>query len=176
MATLNLLITPSRVDAHSNLYISGKPHETAKSLANYFQALAARHESATVEVQTNSSSPVAASGTITVASVQADDTFTLGGITFTGKASPSGDIQFDSDGSDSVVAAAIAAKINAHPTLSKIVSASAADEVVTVTCLVKGVIGNFITLSSSGATLTVSAAALASGTGGPTDAATSFSF
>jgi phage tail sheath gpL-like len=176
MATINLSLTPSRVGASTELIQSGKAQETAKSLANYFQALAARHESASVDVQTNASSPVAASATITLVSC-ATDTVTIGGITFTGSGSPTGDVQFETDGNDAADAAALAAKINAHSTLSKIIAATVENNVVTVTCLVKGVIGNFIALTETGSTITCTGSGfLAGGTGGPTDAATSFSF
>jgi phage tail sheath gpL-like len=118
---------------------------------------------------------VAASATITLASC-ATDTVTIGGITFTGSATPSGDVQFETDGDDTADAAALAAKINAHPTLSAVVGASSNLGVVTVTAKVKGVVGNFITLSETGSTITVSGSALAGGTGGPSGSATTYSF
>lgn len=107
-----------------------------------------------------------ASGTCTVASIQADDTITINGTTITGKASPSGESQFDSDGTDTVVAAAIAACINAHSSFAGICTATSSAAVVTVKAALKGYMGNCITLASSnGSRLAVSAARLAGGTG-----------
>ncbi len=125
---------------------------------------------ATVDVSGSSTDPVAASGTLTLASVAADETAVIGGVTFTAKASPSGEAQFDQSGDDTADAASLAAKINAHSTLSKVVSASSALGVVTITALQKGIIGNFITIVGDTG-ITASAATLANGTGGAQDAA-----
>jgi len=54
--------------------------------------------------------------------------------------------------------------------------ATAAGAVVTVTCKVKGVVGNAINISSPDSTITASAANLAGGTGCVTEAATSYDF
>lgn len=51
--------------------------------------------------------------TVTVASINADDTLTINGVVITGKASPSGAYQFDSDGTDATVALAIVNCVNA---------------------------------------------------------------
>lgn len=153
---------------------SSSPREQAQLLAGFFRDLASGADGASIDLQTASAAPVAASGTITLASC-ATDTVTIGGVTFTGSGSPSGDTQFETDGNDTADAAALAAKINAHPTLSKVVSATSALGVVTVTCLVKGVIGNFITLSETGTTITVSGATLSGGTGGAQGTATTYS-
>ena len=147
-----------------------------KSLANASQllkGLASGSVNGKVDVHYNATDGVAASATITLASC-ATDTVTIGGVTFTGSGSPSGDEQFETDGTDTADAAALAAKINAHPTLSKAVVATSAVGVVTVSCVVKGVVGNFITLSETGSTITVSAAALAGGTGGSSGSPTSY--
>lgn len=151
-----------------------RPHEQALALAGLFRNYAAKHDRANFDVQTGSADPVAASATATLVSVPADDTIIIGGVTFTAKASPSGDNQFSQAGTDAEDATALAAKINAHPTLSQAVTASAATNVVTIRAKQKGVIGNFITLSETGTSITVSAAALAGGTGGVTEAAVSY--
>jgi len=175
MATLNLSINHPHADGPTRLVSAGNARNTAIMLSNYFRALAARHELATVEVQSSASDPVAASATITLASC-ATDTVTIGGITFTGTASPTTELHFETDGTDTADAAALAAAVNAHTTLSLVVSATSALGVVTVTSLVKGVVGNFITLAETGSTITISAGALAGGTGGPTGVVTSFSY
>lgn len=147
--------------------LSGQPKRNMLELSQLFKDLASHRRRGTISIQTASAAPVAASGTITIASIQADDTVTIGKTTLTGKSSPSGENQFDSDGSDTVVAEALVAKINAHSVLSLLVVASNVAGVVTITCLTKGEIGNHIALASSNGTrLAVSAAYLASGTGG----------
>ncbi len=57
--------------------------------------------------------------------------------------------------------------VNAHSTLSKIVKATYASNVVTVTCRTKGVVGNFIQFTDNDTTITSSGSGyLAGGTGG----------
>lgn len=172
-SSLVLTVTSSRSDLSDRL-VHTEGRRTALNVADHFRRVAAGLESGSFDLYTSSASPVAASGTITLASVAADDTVTIGGVTFTAKASPSGSVQFSQAGTDTQDAASLAAKINAHSTLSQIVSATSASGVVTVTCRVKGVIGNFITLASTGGTMTLSASALAGGTGGVTGAPTSY--
>lgn len=131
---------------------------------------------ADIDVQTGSANPVAASNTLTLASVAADDTVTIGNVTLTAKASPSTEDEFDQSGTDAEDATDLAAKINAHSVLSQVVSASAASDVVTVTSRIKGVIGNQIALSQSGGTISIGGdgTALEGGTGGATEAATTY--
>jgi phage tail sheath gpL-like len=121
---------------------------------------------------TSTGTPAFASGTVTLASVPEDDTVTIGGITFTAKASPSGEAQFSQAGSDTADAASLASKINAHSTLSAVVSATSALGVVTITCRFPGVVGNFITLAETGTSMTVSGARLSGGVGGISGAGT----
>jgi hypothetical protein len=152
------------------------PHEQMKALKRLFKDFASGIKAGSVKLSYAAAAPVQASGTITVASVQADDTVTIGKTTLTGKASPANENQFDSDGTDAAVAAAIVAKINAHSVLSKLVYASAADDVVTVAAHQPGSIGNHVALASSGATLTVTGSGyLASGAGGAESAPVSYS-
>ena len=177
MSSLVLTLKSELTQAHLQQRFqleTGRPKEQVAALQDLLNRLAGGLESGSLDVQTGSADPVAASGTITLASC-ATDTVTIGGVTFTGSGSPTGDEQFETDGDDTADAAALAAKINAHPTLSQVVSATSALGVVTVTARVKGVVGNFITLSETGSTITVSAAALAGGTGGVTEAAVSYS-
>ena len=109
-----------------------------------------------------------ASGTVTLASFVADDTVTINGLIFVGKASPSGALEFACGVSDTADAAALAAKINAHTTLDGMVVATSALGVVTLTALVPGELGNAVTLAIS-AHGSVSAARMAGGTNGDTE-------
>jgi phage tail sheath gpL-like len=165
MSSLTFQVNTSK-SVDSKEYIAARrKQQSLTSAANLLKGLASGTVEGTVDVHYNATNGVAASGTITLVSC-ATDTVTIGGVTFTGSGSPSGDVQFETDGNDAADAAALAAKINAHPTLSKVVVATVASNVVTVTCVVKGVVGNFITLAETGTTITISAGALAGGTGG----------
>lgn len=145
---------------------SADPKQHAINLSNFFKSLASGCDNAEMVQFTDDVALAYASGTCTVASIQADDTITINGTTITGKASPSGESQFDSDGSDTVVATAIAACINAHSSFAGICTATSSAAVVTVQASLKGYMGNCITLASSnGSRLAVSAARLAGGTG-----------
>lgn len=165
MASVCLFIN---TDADKSLVdtATSTPHKWAANFMNFFRGVRGGAYPASIEMVTSSTALVRASGTVTVASINADDTITINGTTLTGKSSPSGQSQFDSDGSDTVVATAVAACINAHTSLTGIVIATSALGVVTVSASVKGLIGNCITLASSDNTrLAVSAARLASGAG-----------
>lgn len=174
-ASLVITVKTGRSDASALAVDSSLDTEGMIGLINYLQACVGGHESAAVDVQyTDSVAPVAASATITLESC-ATDTVTIGGVTFTGAAEPSGDEEFETDGDDTADAAALAAKINAHPTVSKAVVATSAAGVVTVTCRVKGVVGNLITLAKTGTTITLSDATLTDGTGGAQSTAKTYS-
>lgn len=174
-SSLVLTVTTERANPSALAQDASADIEAVVGLSSFFDACVGGLEHASIDLQyTDGTAPVAASATITLASC-ATDTVTIGGITFTGSGSPTGDVQFETDGDDTADAAALAAKINAHPTLSKVVTATSALGVVTVTCRIKGVVGNFITLAETGTTITISAAALAGGTGGAQSTAVTYS-
>lgn len=87
---------------------------------------------------------VKASGTITVSSTGPTNgqTCTIAGVTLTAKTTGAGTNEFNINASATVVAANIAAAINASPDLLGIVKATSALGVVTVTAEVPGAIGN----------------------------------
>ena len=118
-----------------------------------------------VFVQGSTANPVAASGTITQVSTVSTNTVTIGGVTLTAGT------DWVVTGSDTEKATNLAAAINANATLNKIVVATSATNVVTITALQQGVLGNYITLAKSGAPITVSGTSLANGAGGATNAA-----
>lgn len=122
-------------------------------------------------VQGSSTDPVAASATATLVSC-ATDTITVGKTTFTGTGTPTTALHFETDGDDTADAAALAAAINAHTDASKLVSATSAVNVVTITALQRGLLGNHIALSETGTTIVCTGSGfLAGGTGGATNAA-----
>lgn len=174
MASLVLTIKGSPV---AGLKVdSSLDHQAVQDICNHLHALASGNEKGTIYAQSGSADPVAASGTITLATVLATHTVTIGGVTFTASSTPAGEAQFEIDGTDTADAAALAAAINAHSTLSQVVSATSAAAVVTVSALTRGVAGNFIALTQTGGTMTLSAAALANGTGGATNSASTYAF
>lgn len=153
-----------------------KDREVAGALSGLFNSMACKMHRGTIDVQTGSAAPVAASGTLTLVSAIATDAITIGTTTFTATSTPTLSTDWEIDGaSDTLDAASLAAAINAHTTVNQIVTASSAAGVVTITAKQKGVVGNFIPLSSADATITASAAFLTGGTGGVTEAAYSYS-
>jgi phage tail sheath gpL-like len=173
MASLVLTIKGSGVSSLKQ--DSSCDHEAIRDIVNHLNSLASGSEKGTIYAQSSSSDPVAASGTATLVSC-ATDTITIGNITFTGTGSPTTELHFETDGNDTADAAALAAAINAHSTLSKVVVATSASNVVTITSLIRGVVGNFIALSETGSTITVSGTALTGGTGGSTNTASTYAF
>lgn len=170
MATLVLTIKTSK-DVSLFKKVS-QDRENLNRLVNLLSGVNIGAIRATVDVQSSTSDPVAASGTLTLVSAVATDAVTIGKTTLTASSTPANENQWEIDGADDTAdAASLAACINAHSALSLIVTATSAAGVVTVTAKQKGVLGNYIALSSADATITASATYLAGGTGGATNAA-----
>jgi phage tail sheath gpL-like len=172
MASLVVTIQTKRTQANLQQVLQVGANEKKVGiivLITYLREIIAGLSRGNVTVQTGSVDPVKASGTATVVSVAAGNTLTIAGTTLTASATPSGAAQFLSTGSDTVVAAAIAACINANPTLNVLVSATSALGVVTISALESSALGNLITLARVGAPITLSAATLANGAGGVQD-------
>lgn len=151
---------------------SGQKNQNINRLINLLSGLNVGANVGDLYVQGSSSDPVAASGSFTLTSAVATDAVTLGTVTLTASSTPANENQWEIDGaSDTLDAASLAAAINAHSVLSKVVSASSSNSVVTVTCLQRGVIGNQFPISSADATIVASGAFLTGGTGGATDSA-----
>lgn len=107
---------------------------------------------------------VAASGTLTCASVVADNTFVIDGTTFTIKAAPASSVQVKLETTDTKQANTIAAAINGNDTTKAKVIATSSGGVVTITSLNKGTLGNALTLAGTTTTLAASGTKLTSGT------------
>jgi len=173
MSTINVCIKSDLSGLGEVVQDSSSDAEGLRALINYLEACASGCGEASIDVQTSASDPVAAAGTVTCASISADDTVTVGSVTFTAKSSPAGETQFEIDGDDDADATALGAAINAHSTLSKVVVATVADNVVTVTSRVKGVVGNHLVLDSSNGTR-LAVTEFAGGTGGATTTAVTY--
>lgn len=178
MSTLQIMVNAEEAQAFlvQTLKLeTGKPKEQALALSAYFKELATGIKSASVQVSTGASNPVAASGTFTLSSVPENDTVVIGGVTLTAKASPANENEWSQAGTNAADATALATVINAHSVLSLVVSASAASNVVTVTSKVPGLIGNRIAITETGTSITASGALLTGGTGGGSDTAVTYS-
>ncbi len=108
---------------------------------------------------------VYATGTAVFASVIATNTLVIGGVTITAVNSGATSVQFNVGGTDTITAANAVTTINALTTLNKVVQASSSGATITIVSLIPGTIGNLITLSATGGTITVGAA-LTGGTDG----------
>ena len=151
------------------------PHESVLAITKLLESAAGGNEHVSVDAYSSTAAPVAATATATLASVLDGDTIVIGGTTLTAKTSPVGQAQYLRGVSNNADAAALAACINAHTTLSPVVSAKAVTNVVTITAQEKGTLSNFVTLTSA-ATITLSGATMTGGTGGMAGAAATYRF
>jgi phage tail sheath gpL-like len=150
-SVFNILITTqdSAQAVKDKLILSRQsPTTLLEAIAQYFHRMSGGITAAKVQVSTT---VVQASGTITFSSFVQDDTITVNGTLLTGKDSPSGSAQFQTGAgtTDTTIAAAAAACINANSTLNKQVVATSASNVLTVTALVPGAFGNLGTIAIS---------------------------
>lgn len=172
MATLVLTIKTSKDP--SVFKQASQDRENLNRLINLLSGVNIGAIQATVDVQSNSSDPVAAAATVTIthANVTNGDTVTICNTVITAATSGNGTSSWTIGASATADATAMAACINANTTLSKQVVATSSAGVVTITALQKGVCGNGFALSTSDATA-FSLVAFASGAGGATDTAVS---
>lgn len=113
--------------------------------------------------------PVQATIACTGTSVIATDTIVIGGFTLTCVNSGATADQWNKGGTDALTMAALAAKINAHATLSLWVSAAVTSgSTMSITAVKPGVLGNAISVSAGGGTIAFAGGAtrLASGSEG----------
>lgn len=163
----SVIITVDTAKDYTKFNQANQSSENMNGLINLLSGFSCGALVGAVYVSGSTSAPAAASATLTLVSAIATDAITIGTITMTATSTPTTNLHWEIDGaSDTLDAASLAAAINANPTLSKVVVATSATNVVTVTALVKGVVGNQIPISSADATITASAAFLEGGTGG----------
>lgn len=173
----SLVLTVKGVRASSAPGVTRSADESLIGIRNYLDAALCGAANASVDVQTSTTDPVAASGTFTLTSAIATDAITIGSVTMTATSTPTLATHWEIDGADDTAdAASLAAAINANTTLNKVVVATSALGVVTVRALQKGVLGNQVAISSADATIVASASFLAGGTGGVQSAGDTFSF
>lgn len=163
-------------DVASALITNKGGKSQVRILRDYLNAVLSGAKNANMDVSSSTAAPVAASGTFTLTSAVATDKVTIGTVDLTASSTPANENEWEIDGAtDALDAASLAACINAHSVLSKVVSAAAVGAVVTITCLQKGVLGNQLPISSADTTIVASAAFLTGGTGGSQGAAQNYS-
>ena len=173
MSGIYITLKSSRTDLSDRLSRNASMRaEFLNDLVGHIHAMKARVEEDILYFQLSSANPVAASGTVTIdnSKIAADDVVTVAGQALTCKASGTATNTFVKGLDATATAANLAAAINASTALTGVVRATSALGVVTITCQVRGVIGNKMTLAKTEATpnsITLSAAALAGGTGAP---------
>lgn len=163
LANFNISISvPEGVLPDTAAALSDDRNKALDQLAAFFQRLAGGNEpgapgdcKVTLQKGTTAAAPVQASGTVTFSGASGTVGSTIAGTTKTAA----------HGASDNADATAHAAAINADATLSKLVSASANANVVTITALQPGLLGNQITLVASGTGVTVSGAKFSGGVG-----------
>jgi hypothetical protein len=99
----------------------------------------------------NASNRVTATITCVYANTDADDTVSIGEVTLTAKASPSGENQFAIGTDNATMTAGLLAKLQAHSKLVGIISAEAASNVITLTYTCDPRIATHIRLATSDA-------------------------
>jgi phage tail sheath gpL-like len=170
----SLVLTISTTKDPAQFKKAGQDQANLVRLINLLSGFAGGALQGTIDIQSDSSSPTAASGTLTLTSAIATDAITIGTVTLTASSTPAGEDEWEIDGADDAAdAASLATAINAHSVLSKVVSAEASSNVVTITALQKGVVGNQIPISSADATIVASGSFLSGGTGGAASASES---
>jgi hypothetical protein len=175
--TIRVIHSKSRAALDKLIVSSGSPKQMALRLAEYFTALASGHEQGTLEVYVGGTTGVAASATATFASIVADNVVTINGVAFTAKDSGATGNEFNIGASDTTAAAACAAAINASVTakIAGYVSATSSGAVVTISALRKGVGGNMFTLTKTGNPITVTGSGFLTSGAGENTALVSYS-
>lgn len=142
--------------------IAGNSSITLRYIYQFFQDLVNGVWNSNINVM---ASGVYATGTAVCASVIATDTLVIGGVTLTADNSTQGNATFVRSTNNTTTATNLTTCINANTSLDQLVQASSSGATVTIVCLVPGTIGNLVTLSAGGGTITVGSA-LTGGTDG----------
>ena len=175
MATITFQVNTDKSITQSDFTASNQKRRCLNNAVNLLKGMEAGAVDGTIDVHYSATNGVAASGTVTIthANVTNGDTVTIGGTVITAATSGNGTTSWTIGADATADGTAMAACINANTTLNKFLVASAAAGVVTLTCTIKGVIGNAIVLATSDATA-FALVAMASGAGGSSGSPTSY--
>jgi hypothetical protein len=175
MSTITFQVNSSKSIDSKEYASTGNKQKCLANASNLLKGLASGTVDGSVDVHYSATDGVAASGTITIthANVTNNDTTTIANTVITAATSGNGTTSWTIGADATADATAMAACINANTTLNKIVVATSALGVVTVTSVVKGLIGNGLALTTSDATA-FALVAFTGGTGGSSGSPVSF--
>lgn len=163
MATYSIIQienSDSQVDLQEALIAeTGNKFVSGQKLMKFVRGMMGGARSAKVTTGINAAR---ASGTLTLASAVATNTATVNGTTFTAIASGATGNQFNVGSDDTETAANFVTAFNASSSVNTMLVASSEDEVITITALYPGVLGNAVTLVG-GTNITASGARLTGG-------------
>lgn len=153
MATLKLTFNDPNITSTTmtrDFFIKSR-HQELNFLVDYLRALnsGTSHGSGSVVKASNLNTQTQAAATVTLASVSANDTVTVGNIVYTAKTSAPTGNQWLVGVSDTADAAALVVVLNANASLSPYMVATSALGVVTLTSIALGALGNLLALTSS---------------------------
>lgn len=172
MATITYVV---KTTDQESKFVTATRHVSLGTAENIIKGLRSGTLLGSIDIYKSSTDPVAATATITIthANVTNGDTTTIANTVITAATSGNGTTSWTIGADATADAVALAACINANTTLNKFLVATAAAGVVTLTCVLKGVVGNGLQLSTSDATA-FALVAFASGAGGTSGAGSSF--
>jgi phage tail sheath gpL-like len=177
MASITLVANvanKTKADLDRYLVTAKSKRSMMKRMSQLIRAFIAGVFRGNVTLQVSSAAAVRASQTVTCveeSAVNGTDEISIGSVTLAVEAAPANENQFAKGSGNPAFAAALAAAINGHSVLGQLVLATVATNVVTITAILPGLIGNQIALSETGDGMTLGGAALAGGTGGAGEAA-----
>jgi hypothetical protein len=175
MATITFQVNTNNSISSADFNEASNKQKSLANAAVLLKGLASGAVNGKVDVHYSATDGVAAAATITIthANVSNNDTTTIANTVITAATSGNGTTSWTIGADATADATALAACINANTTLNKIVIATSAAGVVTVTSVVKGLIGNGLALATSDATA-FALVAFASGAGGSSGSPTSY--
>lgn len=173
MATLSVIIKTAKDT--SDYKKAGQKHTNITKIRNLLGGLVSGALTGSIDLHSSTSDPVAAAGSvaITYGSVANNDTLVIAGVTLTCVTGTPTTDQFKKQTDATVTGDNLVTAIAANTTLASLVTASNAAGTVTITCKVKGLIGNQIKMSTSNGT-GFGLTQLTGGTGGPLGTAETF--
>lgn len=169
--TISTPLTNAQMNA-KYLLSTTTPRTEAQSLSELFSRIASGLTPASFDVQYSSAAPVRATNTLTLtyASIANNDTVVIAGTTLTCvTGAPANENQFRKQTDLATTTQNLVNCINVHSVLSKLMTATRVNGVVTMTLLTPGAIGNQATLVGSTG-MVAGAGTFANGAGGATSA------